>query len=233
MLDHCEQILTKMSIAVGRESDGLRSADDLIGYFQSFRPDGRGLAGIFEPLTIADQLHQRLDALFEAAGDDRLAQKGRDAYFVVRRPAPIDPDEVRTAGRQWIDRLIDWADELEQHETARTLRGIETVRVLEGIAPKNPRNDDEKSNVLRVLQNEVAHWTDRFGGDDPLVERLRSAFYYIACDAMLRDHMMWPFFADRFNVQEPFESYFVLWRHGIKFRAYSNNQLDLYMPRMD
>ncbi len=61
------------------------NADSLIGFFQVFRPDGAELAGLFDDLTAGQQLHERLEQLYFAAGDDRRGDGGRDAYFVVRR----------------------------------------------------------------------------------------------------------------------------------------------------
>lgn len=81
------------------------NADSLIGFFQTFRPDGAALAGLFDDLDAGDQLHDRLQQLYRAAGDDRRPDGVRDAYFVVRRPPPIDSGLACKLAQPWFKRL--------------------------------------------------------------------------------------------------------------------------------
>ncbi|MEM9588853.1 MAG: apolipoprotein acyltransferase, partial [Planctomycetota bacterium] len=76
-------LLERCQRAAAIEIDPQAQPDDLIGFFQSFRPDGNGLEGLFDDLPLGDLLHQRLAELFSAAGDDRRPTGGRDVYFIV------------------------------------------------------------------------------------------------------------------------------------------------------
>ena len=206
-------------------------ADSLIGLFQVFRPDGAGLDGAFEQIASGDQLRQRLQLLFDAAGDDQRPAGGRDAYFVVRKPKPIDPIVAESLANDWLSRISELALTLGDVETVSVLQPIPTIRVLEGIPPKHPKRDEEKSELLRAFQNDVAMLTARIDAADPHAAVLRQAYYFIACDTMLRDYLMWPLYADAAAVEDPFEPYFQLWCSGMKYRIFGETQIDLYLPR--
>tara|TARA_R110002049_G_scaffold27321_2_gene94241 strand:+ start:453670 stop:454446 length:777 start_codon:yes stop_codon:yes gene_type:complete len=205
-------------------------ADSLIGLFQSFRPDGEGLAGAFDQVSSGEQLRERLQTLFDVAGDDRRPQGGRDAYFVVRNPQPIAPDVAHQKAIQWIEGLTELALMLGDVETVGALQPIPKIRVLEGIPPKHPRREEEKSELLKAFQNDVTMLTARIDAADPHAAVLRQAYYFIACDAMLRDYLMWPLYAQAAAVDDPFEPYFQLWRCGVKYRIFGESQIDLYLP---
>jgi len=215
----------------------LRAEDGLIGFFQNFRPDGSELESLFEEMPSNDQtctagrLLDRLKLLFRVAGDPQRPTGGRDAYFIVRNPEPIEPQRVEQLGQQWLNNLHQLALQTGATELRDSLATIPSIRVLEGIAPKHPRADSEKANLLKQLRDTGPNLTSRSGDDDLAIRTLRGAYYYIACDWMLRDYLMWPLLEDKMNVGDPFEPYFQLWRHGIKYRIFSDERAELYMPR--
>lgn len=226
-----QEVLRRMADSVGLDPSKLDDEDALIGFFQSFRPDGRGLAGMFDGLPAGEGLHQRLDQLFAAAGDDRRPQGGRDAYFVVRQPPPIDPEVAREAAERWLVRTGRLAAHVGRDEVAKRLRDVQHVRVLEGIAPKHPRQAEDKTDLLTTLQDDVPRLVEAIDPHPALAESLRPAYYFIHCDAMLRDYLMWPLYGDVCEVEDPFAPYFILWRHGVKLRVFTEGRMDLYLPR--
>ncbi|WDQ14752.1 apolipoprotein acyltransferase [Rhodopirellula sp. P2] len=237
-----EALLRRMGEAVGIMDDTVFENDKFLGFFQSFRPDGRGLDGVFDELDGGSELRQRLENLFEIAGDDRRPQGGRDAFFVVRSPDPIDPAVVESKAVEWTGRMAELAEKLGDPKAAERLRSITKHRVLEGIPPKHPRQDHEKTELLKTFQNVVEHLVTRISTPEPFAESLRAPFYFISCDAGVRDHLMWPLYRDHMaasfvgvdqgEVEEPFQPYFDLWSHGVKFRVYQEKQVDWYMPRL-
>jgi hypothetical protein len=220
-----------MGDAVGLSGEQSHEEDAFVGFFQSFRPDGNGLTGIFEGVDVADELHERLAELFEVAGDDRRPQGGRDAYFVVRSPDEIAPQLVEMSGERWIARLQEFAEALGHPAAAEKLAKVETVRVLEGIPPKHPKQEHDKTDLLKLLKDEIPTWIGESDAESPLATSLRSPYYFITCDAMLRDYLMWPLYRHSVSVREPMEPYFQLWKHGVKWRVYQEKQVDLYIPR--
>ena len=206
-------------------------SDSLIGFFQVFRPDGHALDGLFEEIDCGAQLHQRLNELYATAGNDRRPQGGRDVYFLVRKPAPVDPVDAKILVGQWLTKLRELAIAVDDQPLAEQLETLPEIRVLEGKAPKHPKNEEEKSNLLKRMQTNAVEVVEKIGSPDPSAQPLRQAYYFIACDAMLRDYLMWPLYAKSVDVVEPFAEYFQLWKHGAKFRYFNDRQLDVYLPR--
>lgn len=237
--DSHARVLRQMCDAVGFPHERAMENDVFVGFFQSFRPDGNGLKGIFDGLPEAADLQERLADLFEAAGDDRRPQGGRDAYFVVRQPAEMAPQLVEAAGRQWITRLGELAKKLGHTEAVNALSNVETIRVLEGIAPKHPKLDHDKTNLLRLLKDEIPLWLENLKLETTshqktrleIADSLRPSYYFVNCDPMLRDFLMWPLYREPIPIVEPMEPYYQLWKHGVKWRVYQEKQVDLYMPR--
>ena len=44
---------------------------------------------------------------------------------------------------------------------------------------------------------------------------LREAVYYMACDPVLTEYILWPCYQRSSAIVEPFQPYFELWRHGV------------------
>lgn len=225
-----ETIIRRFHDFAGSDPDTVLDADSLIGFFQTFRPDGAAIAGLYSELDIGDDLHERLDRLFRVSGDDRRPQGGRDAYFVVRNPPPLNPDLARQLARSWIEGLRELANVVGDSVISEVLAPTPIVRVLEGIPPKHPKDDSEKSQLLCALQEEASRLVLRIDAG-PYAPILRPAYYFTACDSMLRDYLMWPFYAASSGLKDPLEPYFELWRHGVKYRIFGETQIDLYLPR--
>lgn len=206
-------------------------SDSLIGIFQAFRPDGKQLPGILDPLAEGKAIEERLDLLFSAAGEDRRPQGGRDAYFVVRNPPKLDPDDAEQTAIQWLTGLRSIAEKVGDETLSSQLDPVPEIRVLEGTAPKHPKDDAEKSELLLAIQNNGSALVSKLEDEAGFAKALRPAFYFTACDAMLRDYLMWPIYAERSGLTDPLEAYFKLWRHGVKYRVFRPNLVDIYLPR--
>lgn len=225
-----EALIQRFHDRTGAEVPEIGDPDSLIGFFQNFRPDGKALDDLFGELGAGPDLSERLASLYEVAGDDRRPQGGRDAYFVVRNPPALDPDLARQWGTDWLSGLRDIALSIGDQAMADALDPVPSIRVLEGIPPKHPKIDVEKCNLLQKLQINGEQIVDRIeAGSHPAA--LRPAYYFIACDAMLRDYLMWPLYASASGHADPLLPYFHLWRHGVKWRVFQDEQVDLYLPR--
>ncbi|QEF97101.1 hypothetical protein Mal15_11370 [Stieleria maiorica] len=209
----------------------LSESESLIGFFQLFRPDGSQLSGLFDAFPQGDQLSDRLQRVYAAAGDDRRPQGGRDAFFIVRSPSPLEPETAEHHGVTWIDGLRQFAEAVGDDRVAEKLASPPKIRVLEGIPPKHPKHPHERSELLNVFLDHAPTLPEKAAGVDPHAELLRPAYYFVACDAMLRDYLMWPFYARQTGLADPLGSYFALWTHGVKFRIFQEDQVDLYLPR--
>ena len=237
-----EQLILQMHGRAGTHPEESVDADSLIGFFQSFRPGGIPDSRLFSGLEIFDladsenpiakRLDQRLTQLFEVAGDHHRPGGGKDAYFVVRKPNAIDPDLVERLARDLLGNLAELAITVGDAETAMNLEPSPRVRVLEGLPPKHPRQDDEKTALLRTMQEEVPSLVTRLDVSE-VAKVLRPAYYFIACDPLLRDYLMWPMYRQAAGLEDPFLPYFQLWKHGVKYRIFQEDQIDFYLPRVN
>ncbi len=232
-----ELLIRKLHERASSAPEDPADADSLIGFFQNFRPDGKAVVDLFTDFELGHseigfELNERLESLYQIAGDDRRPQGGRDAYFVVRRPRPIDPDAARRLADEWLAGIRDLAMSVGDHELVEVLDPAPTIRVLEGIPPKHPKAEDEKSNLLKSMEQNVPILVEQLDAG-PVPAVLRPAYYFIACDAILRDYLMWPFYASAAGLRDPLLPYFRLWSHGVKYRIFTETQIDLYLPRVN
>ncbi|MEM9364989.1 MAG: apolipoprotein acyltransferase [Planctomycetota bacterium] len=209
------------------------TSESLVGFFQNFRGDNYHLLhGFYEGFPGVESLAARLNELYQAAGDGRRPGGGRDAYFVVRNPLPMEPDEAERLALAWVGKLAGLARTVGRVDMVGILERIQHVRVLEGIPPKHPKAEVEKCRVLLALQDDFPELILTGFLGEPSFEIVHPAYYYICCDSYIAAHLIWPLLAATSKVQEPFEDYFRLWKHGIKYRVFADEQLDLYLPRI-
>lgn len=235
-VEHCRSLAAQLGVTESQGSPPAPEASDsesLIGFFQLFRPDGKRLAGLFDALPQGNELCERLQRVFEVAGDDRRPGGGRDAFFIVRSPSPLSVELAEHHCSTWVQGLRQIAEAVGDVPTAEALDSSPKIRVLEGIAPKHPKRPEERSELLNVFLDRAVKLTEQVAGADDHAELLRPAYYFMACDAMLRDYLMWPFYAGLTGLADPLRSYFTLWAHGVRFRIFREDQVDLYLPWHD
>ncbi len=158
----------------------------------------------------------------------------QDAYFIVRNPPMLEAQAAERLGQAFVAGLSQICKQLGINDGSQLFDKPPSVRVLEGKAPKHPRKREEHCELLRLMNEIIPGAVDGLFKEESLGAQLSEALYFIACDRLLRDYLRWPLLAS----QEPsasgndvLASYFELWRHGIKYRAFNNEQIDLYLPR--
>jgi len=231
-----QELLARLHDAACIRVDDPTSPDSLIGFFQQFRPDGRGLAGLFDDLPGGQDVHRRLEEVFEIAGSDRRGDGRRDVYFIVRSPEPISADATQQLAENWLSGVASIADATADDRLIEVLTPLPKVRVLEGSPPKHPKDAINQSELMKVFQTQAPKLTERIDLSHEIAATLRPAFYFINCDAMLRDYLMWPLYQEALVSQglagqEPLRPYFRLWCHGVKYRIMQDKQIDFYIPR--
>ncbi|KAA5541376.1 apolipoprotein acyltransferase [Roseiconus nitratireducens] len=232
-LQRCQQLAAKAGpggSAAGPTPE-LSDADSLIGFFQTLRPDGGDLASVFNTLPQGADLVDRLERVYQLAGDQQRPGGGKDAFFIVRTPDQLTVEAAEHHADQWIDGLRQIAEVVGDETTANALQVRPKIRVLEGIPPKHPKLPEHRSDLLSVFLERCEELCGKVENVDPHADLMRPAYYFIACDAMLRDYLMWPFYAQQTTLTDPLRSYFTLWAHGVKYRIFREDQVDLYLPR--
>jgi hypothetical protein len=171
-----------------------------------FRPSGAGVEALLVGMAEGDEILARLRKVFRAAGD---GSRG-DMYFIVRKPPHASADQI-----------LDWAcDQLARmRRVERTLwkerssiDDIKGVDLWVGGAPprRNPgRVHPLESDLYRIV-TELGHSRPASLHGSLLEEPL----YKLACDYRLAHWVRWPEMGKAFPVEEPFDPWFQLWRHG-------------------
>lgn len=236
-----EELLGRCKALAGDVSPEPWTVETLPGFFQAFRPEGRDLRGLFADLPRGEALWQRLERVFHYAGESRRPDGARDAYFIVRRPLPVDPERVRVAAQQFLGSMAALAHRENEGRLADLLTTPPEVRVLEGKPPKHPRQTSERAELLRELSGATERIAQRRREPSAVARTIAPAYYFVACDPHLRDYLMWPLYdasgassledAGDPPLRDPFAAYFDLWRHGVKYRIFNNEQIDFYIPR--
>ncbi len=149
----------------------------------------------------------------------------------MRDASPSDPDYVQQQASLWLQRLFELASKPAIGREAPLPFDRPVVRVLEGMPPKQLKADEELIPLLRWLKRDAGQLTEALAGDCVINELFREACYFIACDSMLRDYVLWPTYQAVTPAEDPFACYFELWRRGVKWRVFQEDRVDIYLPR--
>ncbi len=221
-------IIEELKAAAGFTGDG--SDGELVGIFQAFRPDGLPDIGLFDSWQGGSQFAQRVQSLYAAVSNSRRADGLKDAYFIVRNPPMLHAEHAEALAADFMDGLHRLAQASGIEKIQRLFDPLPRIRVLEGKPPKHPRAKDERADLLDCMQDLIPALVDSVFDPDSLGAVLSEALYFTACDPSLRDFLRWPLLhADKLG-QDPFLAYFQLWKHGIKYRVFRNDQIDFYLP---
>lgn len=215
------------------EQNNVWGPEDAIGFFQALRPDGVELKNIFEDVPHGGELEDRLSRVYELAGDPTRPDGARDAYFVVRKPVRLSVEVVEHAGKTWLNQLEELDRRIGAEQLANLVAAKPEIRILEGQPPKHPRRTGERCNLLNLILGFSKLHVEPLEPQHDTALALRRACYFIACDAMLCDYLLWPVYRDLVSLEDPFEPYFTLWQAGIKFRIFNDQTVDFYMPRQN
>lgn len=208
----------------------------LIGLIQAFRPGGLPEIDSLLALPGGPEFAGRLQEAFDAVASSARPDSMKDAYFVIRNPPLVDTATLAGHANRFIASVAAVAQAMEGSSVQ--FADLPDVRILEGKPPKHPRAASEKSELLNVFQTGVPAFIDgRFahaGASDSRVvgRQLAEALYFVACDSWLREYLRLPLLG---GLSDPADqasaAYFQLWRHGVKYRIFSNHRVDFYLPR--
>ena len=211
----------KEIVAKWKDMTGITS-DELVGFFQAFRPQGDGLLKAFEGVTKADEILPRLLEIYQVTTDGYP----EDAYFVIRKPLPLSRELALGFASSHIRKCLDIAKEMGRDDLVQLLQLYHRMEVVVGDKPWPPRQDESEVDLDEVV-------IDFMLSLKPLKSQallLSDALYSMACDTYIRDYIFWPLFRNSTIVADPFAPYFNLWKHGAGLRLESDHLLKVYLP---
>jgi hypothetical protein len=219
-MDKLERLAYWKSVAVdalraaGREGVAefekivFKDEDSLFGYFDCFRPDGKGVKRVFAGVVGGDEIVERLLRVYECTKESSNAW----GYFIVRRPVPATPERLIDLTRQHLDKVRQIAGSFGHTRLTSELEPLPEIRIKwEAISQQT------ESDVYAPEASIYDVTGDWFRGLEPMESdalMMGEAFYSIACDYMIAHHLMWPLYRQSTEIEEPFAPYFDLWRVG-------------------
>jgi len=220
----CE-ILKRWQEAAGEHGAQSWGEDDLYGFFQRFRPGGEKLDEALLPLPNGRPVYDRLKEIYAATSIGWKDNETSDGYFVVRNPPPIKPSEIESLIREYLGTVAEIAALAGAAELAEPLQ-VATFTFASGPAPESPDRHDTELSIYDTL----CDWVASLETAPSELADLREAFYSIACDYPLSWYLMWPWYAAATAIEDPFQPYFQLWRHGIEYRFDGPSSVIVYVP---
>jgi hypothetical protein len=181
---------------------------DLYGFFQSFRPDGRGLEEVFAGVVGGGELLQRLLELYRVTA---WGWDPNDAYFLVKAPQPLAETEMRRLAQLHHASMVHVAELAGATEVKSFLEMGSRLAV---VARVESRALAEGAN-LEVYEAAV-NFVANLPGTESEALLLGEAYYGIACDYFLKYHLLWPLYDQVSPISEPFGAYYQLWKHGLR-----------------
>ncbi len=214
-------------------------AESLIGLFQAFRPNGLPALDSLGGISGGEEFARRVQSVFDAVSASRRDDSMKDAYFIVRSPPHGAAEHLAQQAGRFVASGIQLAR--LAGVTGAELADLPELRLLEGKPPKHPKDDREKADLLFLFQERLPQLLSTLFRESrepaaKLAVELEESLYFIACDSWLRDYLRLPLLDDmpqRTIADHTASAYFELWRHGIKFRIFSEQRIDFYMPRRD
>lgn len=202
--------------------DAASQDNELVGFFQKFRPHGDGLAVVFAEVVGAEEFLPRLLNIYQATAEgwDKAA-----LYFVVTKPTPLLPEQVKYFATLHLQKMGEIAAEVGNSELVRLLKPLPRLAIVSGQAPWPPGQDDPETLIYEARADFIQSLTPL----DSEVLLMDDALYHIACDYFLRDYVLWPLYRYSTTIADPFEPYFNLWKHGIQIRFQEDGPATVYV----
>jgi hypothetical protein len=220
-----QEIIERWKSMSGNNSGRPWTNDQVVGFFQAFRPYGQSLSEALDGVVGTKEILPRLLEVYQAtaSGWDQ-----GDAYFVVRTPNPLSQVRARLLVITHLQRFADIAKAVGASELLALLAPLPRIEVIQGQTPWPPSQDDPETLIYEARTEFMASLTP--SPSHALL--LKESIYNLACDYFLGDHILWPLYQHSTTLVEPFESYFELWKHGAGMRFVNDNLVRAFVPAL-
>jgi hypothetical protein len=124
-----QEIVDRWKSMAGNGSGKVCTKDDLVGFFQAFRPHGQSLARALDGIVGAEEMLPRLLELYQATAP---GWDEGDAYFVVRTPKPFSKERARLLVSTHLQRFAGIAKAIGASELLGLLEPLPSIEVIQG-----------------------------------------------------------------------------------------------------
>lgn len=229
-MDKLERLAYWKKIAPGSKSTRpwTNEEEDLMDYFQRFRPDGRGVEKVFEGVNRGEEVLARLLPFYHYTKQGA----SEDLVFVVRKPQPASEEELREIMTQYLEKVRQIATDVHY---LKLLNLLDSIQIQ---TKRGPLGRDIATPDIAIPEPHFAmiHDTtgDWFINLEPIssdVTLLEEAFYSMCGDYELAQYIMWPIYREATPIEDPFAPIFELWIRGAKFQ-FTGQVLTVYAPQL-
>jgi hypothetical protein len=228
-----KEYFAKLKRIAGDTSDMQWDGDSLGGFFLKFRPDGKGVEEVLEGVEMGDEILNRLLLFYEATSPG----KPEDFYFKVKDLPAISSDEAKRLVTEYLEKMAEFAreDDTGSSDAKRMvkllrkfLKRTPNIKVTEGQAPR--RQEDEESDLGALIPYVISDLIIEADAVESLAMQLEEGLYSMAADYNISGFILWPLYRDCFDTEDPFASYFEMWKHGITIDVPDNKHVVAYIP---
>jgi len=210
LLDRCREY------AGGR---GLWKRENLKGFFNRFRPDGKGLAEIYSGIEHGKDITKRLIAVMKVDG----STKGSE--LSAKNLIEVDPRGAQALVKRFCKNMQSLAREFDAEEMVEQFT-VKKFVIQAGARRRftsNDRTEEAIELVCDVAFNVIYDcWATASILDD--------AIYSLVGFNPLAFYIQWPVCANKVRTADPLKPWFELWRRGVKWRFKSDGEVEIFMP---
>jgi hypothetical protein len=200
-------------------ASGRWKKEDLAGFFQRFRPDGKGLSDIYSGLEHGQELSKRLIAVMKVDG----TTKG--STLSANKLIDVDPRRAQALVKRFCKNMQRLARERDHEEMAARF-AVSRFIVCAGRRKRFASNDRTREAIEMAcdLAFDIVY-------ESPATAFvLGEAVYTLVGFTPLAFYLQWPICADQVRSVDPFKPWFELWRRGVEWRFISANEVEIFTP---
>ncbi|WP_165068789.1 hypothetical protein [Paludisphaera rhizosphaerae] len=182
------------------------------------------LAGV----EAGDEIVPRLLSVYRAAAEGWPPDYDEyDAYFNVFDPSPITASYAveLVLGHLLNVKLMAQIRGLDG--PVAVLEPLPRVEIIQRVEPWGQGQEDLEFIIHTAIKSYMGALSPR---ESPILA-LEEAFQSFA-DVNLRHFVLWPLYRDASTIEEPFQPFFDLWRHGVEFHFGNDGDVRVHVPRL-
>jgi len=184
---------------------------------------------VFEGVERGDEILERLLLFYKATKPG----KPEDWYFEIKDPPALPSQEVIRLVTAYLEKLASLAREddtgsKEAKRMAKLLKRAPRITIAQGEAPR--RSEEEESQLGALIPYVISDLIIEADAVESLALQLEEGFTLMAADDNISTFILWPLYRDCFETEDPFASYFELWKHGITIDVPDNKHVIAYVP---
>lgn len=214
------ELMSRVAAETGVSVAKFEDRYDLAGMFNRYRPDGRGLDRLFSADGVEGEVRDRIKRVFAVSA---TSWKSTDIYFVIGNYEKIEMNRAVEFVTLFLREFSTFSGFVGDAELCGSLNDLRLVQK----APEGVR----KNGDIEIMMHELlGDFLAKFSPKDHPIFWLDEAIYSMANDYCLLTYIIWPVIRSLSAVPGAIDSYFDLWRYGIKLEFFEGNLASLVLP---